>query len=384
MLHVWGGVVQWIARSESAVDSAVSSAPENIIQETVEEVTTVWTNIWAWFLEVWPKALWCVIIFVAGWSLAGLIIKLMRKGLKRTDIERSVVTFLCSISKYFLRFIVIVFALTPFGFQVSSIFAALGAAGIGLGLGIKESISNLASGIQVIITKPLKVGDYIELGSNEGTVLRVEMMFTTLKTLDNKEVVIPNSQLTASVMTNYTSLGVRRVDFNYWVRYGTDLDHVKRVMLEEGSADELTLKDPQPIVAILEQGADGIRVSMRLYCKPEDYWVLFFRMQEKIKVLFERENIQIPFNQLDVHIREDHTEQSPVYILPSSAPAPDPEQTKTPSLDPELEALAKTVACAAAAAASEAAVKAVLEAKSAQQTTESEVSSKEGASEVTK
>lgn len=373
MLHLWGSVPQLMVHSQSVMESSVSSAPENIIQETVEEVTTVWANLWAWFLQIWPKALWCGIIFVAGWSLSSVIIKLMRKGLKRTDIERSVVTFLCSISKYLLRFVVVILALTPFGFQITSVFAALGAAGLGLGLGLKESIANLASGIQVIITKPLKVGDYIELGAVEGTVLRVEMMFTTLKTLDNKEVVIPNSQLTASIMTNYTSLGVRRVDFNYWVRYGTDLEHVKKVMLEEGTADELTLTEPKPLVAILEQGANGIRVSMRLYCKPEDYWVLFFRMQEKIKVLFEKENIQIPFNQLDIHIREDDTVGSAVPVLPSPSAGTQPEQNQSSPLDPSLEALAKTVASAAAAAASEAAVKAIVEAKSALQDKKPEV-----------
>lgn len=362
MLHVWGNLPRLAVQFQSAVGSSVNSESENIIKETVDEVASVWTNLWTWFLGVWPKLLWCAIIFVAGWSLSSLIIKLMRKGLKRTDIERSVITFLCSISKYLLRFVVIVLALTPLGFQITSVFAALGAAGIGLGLGLKESVANLASGIQVIITKPLKVGDYIELGAVEGTVLRVEMMFTTLKTLDNKEVVIPNAQLTASIMTNYTSLGVRRVDFNYWVRYGTDLEHLREVMLAEGTADELVLDEPKSIVAILEQGADGIRVSMRLYCKPEDYWVLFFRMQEKIKVLFERENIQIPFNQLDVHIREDNTTPLNVPALPKPEVVPAASQ-----IDPALEELAKTVAAAAAAAASEAAVKAVVEAKAALQ-----------------
>lgn len=367
MLHVWGNLPRLAVQFQSAVGSSVNSESENIIKETVDEVASVWTNLWTWFLGVWPKLLWCAIIFVAGWSLSSLIIKLMRKGLKRTDIERSVITFLCSISKYLLRFVVIVLALTPLGFQITSVFAALGAAGIGLGLGLKESVANLASGIQVIITKPLKVGDYIELGAVEGTVLRVEMMFTTLKTLDNKEVVIPNAQLTASIMTNYTSLGVRRVDFNYWVRYGTDLEHLREVMLAEGTADELVLDEPKSIVAILEQGADGIRVSMRLYCKPEDYWVLFFRMQEKIKVLFERENIQIPFNQLDVHIREDNTTPLNVPALPKPEVVPAAQKPTASQIDPALEELAKTVAAAAAAAASEAAVKAVVEAKAALQ-----------------
>ena len=262
-------------------------------------------------------------------------------------------------------------------------FAALGAAGIGLGLGLKESVANLASGIQVIVTKPLKVGDYVAIDAVEGTVLRVEMMFTTLKTLDNKEVVIPNSKLTASILTNYTSLGVRRADFNYSVRYGTNIEHLREAMLAEAMADDLVLKEPKPIVAVLDQGANGIDISMRLFCTPENYWTLFFRMQETMKILFEREKIQIPFNQLDIHIREDNTtssvllpqlESSTKPELQESASAPQPSPAMTPEME-SLETLAKTVAEAAAKAAAEAAVKAAVEAHFAIQQAKSEPNS---------
>ncbi|MCI9576373.1 MAG: mechanosensitive ion channel family protein [Clostridiales bacterium] len=373
----------WIGSVLSAVSSTVSdvasSAPDNVITETVAEVATFWTKIWDWFVEFWPKMLWAAIIFVGGWWLSSIIVRLLRNGLKKTDIERSVVTFLCSISKYFLRFVVIVFALTPFGFQISSVFAALGAAGIGLGLGLKESVSNLASGIQVIVTKPLKVGDYVAIDAVEGTVLRVEMMFTTLKTLDNKEVVIPNSKLTASILTNYTSLGVRRADFNYSVRYGTDIERLREAMLAEAMADDLVLKEPKPIVAILDQGANGIDISMRLFCTPENYWTLFFRMQETMKVLFEREKIQIPFNQMDIHIREDDTSSLSLPQLESSTTPEFQESTSaskpSPSMTPEMESLqilAQTVAEAAAKAAAESAVKAAVEAHLAMQQTKRE------------
>lgn len=353
------------AASSAAMEAVTSSAPPDMITEitqTVEEVATFWTKLWEWFVVFGPKLLWAAIIFGLGWWFSGLIIRLLRKGLKKTDLERSVVTFLCSISKYFLRFVVIVFALTPFGFQISSIFAALGAAGIGLGLGLKESVSNLTSGIQLIITKPMKAGDYIVIDNVEGTVLRVEMMFTTLKTLDNKEVIVPNSKMTALHMTNYTSLGVRRVDFNYSVRYGADIEAIRKLMLEEASKDELVLAEPHPVVAVLNQGADGIDISMRLFCTPENYWTLFFRMQEAIKLLFERENIQIPFNQLDIHIREDDTVTA--ISLPQlenrerpagNAPIPQEELAA-------LETIAKTVAESAARAAAEAAVKAAVDA----------------------
>ena len=213
----------------------------------------IWSNFLNWLADITPKLLLAVVIFVIGWWTVKLIILFVKKGLAKMGVEKSVITFLSSFCKYILRIFAFIIALTPFGFHISSLFAAVGAAGITLGLGLKESVANIASGVQIIVTKPFQVGHYIQLNNVEGTVTRIEIMYSTLMTLDRKEVVIPNSIATNNILTNYTALGVRRVDFNYTVSYGTDLNLVRTILLEVAKGHEQVLSSPEPVVVFFKQ-----------------------------------------------------------------------------------------------------------------------------------
>lgn len=264
-----------------------------------------WDSFLAWLIDIAPKLLLAVLIFVAAWWAIKLIIVLIKKGLGRVGVEKSAITFLSSFCKYILRIFAFILALTPFGLHISSLFAALGAAGITLGLGLKESVANIASGIQIVVTKPFQVGHYIQLNSVEGTVTRVEIMYSTLMTLDKKEVVIPNSIITSSVLTNYTALGVRRVDFDYTVRYGTDLDAVRALLLNTAKANAMVLGSPEPVVVALAQAQNGVEISLRVFCTPENYWSVLFDLQEQVKQAFELNNINLPYTQVDIHFKED-------------------------------------------------------------------------------
>ena len=265
----------------------------------------MWSNFLNWLADVTPKLLLAIIIFVAGWWAVKLIIMFVKKGLAKMGVEKSVITFLSSFCKYILRIFAFIIALTPFGFHISSLFAALGAAGITLGLGLKESVANIASGIQIVVTKPFQVGHYIQLNNVEGTVTRVEIMYSTLMTLDKKEVVMPNSIVTNSILTNYTALGVRRVDFNYTVRYGTDLNVVRSILLEAAKSNKQVLATPEPIVVVLKQAANGIEISFRVFCVPENYWTVLFELEEQVKQIFELNDITLPYTQVDIHVKED-------------------------------------------------------------------------------
>ena len=265
----------------------------------------IWSNFLNWLADVTPKLLLAIIIFVAGWWAVKLIIMFVKKGLAKMGVEKSVITFLSSFCKYILRIFAFIIALTPFGFHISSLFAALGAAGITLGLGLKESVANIASGIQIVITKPFQVGHYIQLNNVEGTVTRVEIMYSTLMTLDRKEVVMPNSIVTNSILTNYTALGVRRVDFNYTVSYGTDLNLVRTILLEVAKEQEQVLSSPEPVVVVLRQAANGIEISFRVFCVPENYWNVLFSLEERIKQVFELNNIKLPYTPVDIHFKEN-------------------------------------------------------------------------------
>lgn len=286
-----------VASSEAVVSSA-----EDVVENTVENVVTFWDSIWSWLCTNWPSFLICAIILVGGWIIVNLIVRLMRHGMRKAGIEKSAITFLTSCTKYLLRFVVIILALYPFGLNFASVLAALGAAGIGLGLGLKEPVSNIASGIQLIITKPFSVGHYIAINGTEGTVTRVEIMFTTLKTLENQEVVIPNSTLTAGTLINYTSLAVRRASFNFSVKYGTNLNKIREITLNIAKNHPLVLEDPPCRFVVLSQDANGISCSLRIFARPEDYWEAFWDINEKLSNAFWEEGIRLPFNQLDVHI----------------------------------------------------------------------------------
>ena len=265
----------------------------------------IWSNFLNWLADVTPKLLLAIVIFIVGWWTVKLINMFVKKGLAKMGVEKSVITFLSSFCKYILRIFAFIIALTPFGFHISSLFAALGAAGITLGLGLKESVANIASGIQIVITKPFQVGHYIQLNNVEGTVTRVEIMYSTLMTLDRKEVVMPNSIVTNSILTNYTALGVRRVDFNYTVSYGTDLNLVRTILLEVAKEHEQVLSSPEPVVVVLRQAANGIEISFRVFCVPENYWNVLFNLEERIKQVFELNNIILPYTQVDIHFKEN-------------------------------------------------------------------------------
>ncbi len=264
----------------------------------------IWSNFLNWLADITPKLLLAVVIFVIGWWTVKLIILFVKKGLAKMGVEKSVITFLSSFCKYILRIFAFIIALTPFGFHISSLFAALGAAGITLGLGLKESVANIASGVQIIVTKPFQIGHYIQLNNVEGTVTRIEIMYSTLMTLDRKEVVIPNSIATNNILTNYTALGVRRVDFNYTVSYGTDLNLVRTILLEVAKGHEQVLSSPEPVVVVLRQAANGIEISFRVFCVPENYWNVLFNLEEQVKKVFELNDIKLPYTQVDIHFKE--------------------------------------------------------------------------------
>ncbi len=255
-----------------------------------------------WLNAALPRLLGCVLVLGIGWWLSNQLVRLMYRGMIRSKTDTGIVTFLCSLIKAALKIIVCVTAAAQLGINVSSIIAALGAAGVAVGLALKDNMANIASGAQIIFTKPFRAGDYLALQDVEGTVERIEIMFTALRTFDNKEIVIPNSTVTASVITNYSAMETRRLDLNYEVGYSEDLSMVKEVLARVTEENSMVLKDPVPLIVVGEHKESGIVIGVKVWCKTEDYWTLYFNMQETVKVAFDKAGITIPFRQLDVHM----------------------------------------------------------------------------------
>ncbi|MBO5261842.1 MAG: mechanosensitive ion channel [Clostridia bacterium] len=188
------------------------------------------------------------------------------------------------------------------GFELSVFSAAIASLGVTIGLALQGGLSNIAGGIMVVAFKPFELGDFIETADVSGTVTDIGIFYTTVTTGDNKKVVIPNGTISNSVVTNYSTYDTRRIDFDFTISYNASIDDAKKVLLACAKSDERVLQDPQPRVMVTSHGESAITVRLRLWVKNADYWDVNFDMLELVKKTFDDTGIEIPYNQLDVHI----------------------------------------------------------------------------------
>ena len=262
-----------------------------------------WEWMLNWIQNMAPRVFGATIVVVLGWVLSKALVKLLKKALERGKAEAGVITYVGSLVNISLKVLVGITAAAQLGFDVTSIITAIGALGVTIGLALKDSMSNVASGVQILFNHTFRVGDYLSVEGVEGTVDRIEIMYTALRTFDNKEIIMPNSELTASVITNYTAQTTRRLDLSYSVSYSTDLAQARSVLEGLINGNEKVLQDPAPLVAIGEHKDSCIMVVAKVWCNTDNYWPLYFEMQEEVKNAFDRAGIEIPFPQLDVHTK---------------------------------------------------------------------------------
>lgn len=246
-----------------------------------------------------------VVILVIGRWIAKAITRLARRALHRYEVDVTLERFVCSLVYAVLLTIVVIAAINQLGIQTTSLVAILGAAGLAVGLALQGSLSNFAAGVLIVLFRPYKAGDLIEAGGESGVVQEVQIFTTILNTPDNKRVVIPNSQIMAGSITNYTANELRRVDLTAGVGYGDDLDKVRAVLEDIVSRNERVLKDPPPKIAVVEMADSSVNFVVRPWVKTEDYWNVYFDLTEAIKKRFDEEGISIPFPQRDVHIYQE-------------------------------------------------------------------------------
>lgn len=258
------------------------------------------------FIDFLPQLTIGLIIIIIGFWLCNLAVKIFMKMLKRKSVDESVHSFLRTVLSLILKGVVLLTALSTMGVNINSILAAFGAAGIAAGIGFKDSVAQLVSGIQILITKPFKKGDLIELESISGIVDEIQIMNTTLHTPDNKMIVVPNSHFTTNNIVNYTSADMRRVDLTFQISYSDDISQAKAILKELADNSPLVLSSPKPLIGVKEHAASGILIDDKIWCKSSDYWDLFYDMQEAVKLAFDNAGISIPFDQMDIHIVSDN------------------------------------------------------------------------------
>lgn len=252
-----------------------------------------------------PLILAATVIIIVGFIISNLVGKLVVKALQAKGVDPSVHSFIKTIVSLILKFIFILSALSTLKVDVSSFITALGAAGVTAGLGLQASISQLASGIQILANHPFKSGDYIDVGTVSGKVREIKMMYTVLITVDNKRVIIPNSYITSNNIINYNAEDRRRLDLLFSISYDDDIAKAKQVILDVVKKNNLIFTDPEPIIAVKEHGASSVNIACLIWCSADEYWNVFYYMQESVKLSFDKNNISIPYGQLDIHITKE-------------------------------------------------------------------------------
>lgn len=251
-----------------------------------------------------------ILIFVIGRWVAKVLRKLIRKLLEKAKVDTSIIPFVTNLAYVLMLTVVVIAALSKLGIQTASLIAIIGAAGLAVALALQGSLANFAAGVLVLIFRPFKVGDYIEAAGIAGGVEKIEIFTTTLKTPDNRVIIIPNAKLSGDIIINYTAEKTRRLDLVFGVSYGDDLQKVKKVLLDVLAAEPRVLKEPAPMVAIVELANSSVNFAVRPWIKTADYWDLFFALRESVKKRFDEEGITIPFPQQDVHMYEMRKEAS--------------------------------------------------------------------------
>lgn len=247
-----------------------------------------------------------VILFV-GFKLIKFIRKILKKSLTKASIELGVIQFLDSLLKVILNFILVLIVAGNFGFDATSIVALMGSAGVAVGLALQGSLSNIAGGILILLLKPFRVGDYIieDSNGNEGTVKEIGIFFTKLQTGDNKIVILPNGALANNSMTNFSEAHLRRVDVTVGISYDADIKKAKDILWRIIDEDADVKQDDTKRVYVDSLGASEVVLGLRVYCENAKYWELKWRLLETIKLAFDEEGIEIPYQKLDVHILKE-------------------------------------------------------------------------------
>lgn len=204
---------------------------------------------------------------------------------------------------FFLYVVIILTCSSILGIDMTGFITVLASCAVAVGMAMQGSLSNIAGGVMLLINHPFHVGDYVECGGQEGTVQSISLFYTILYTVDNKQVTIPNSNVTSTTIVNYTINGKRRLDMQFTVSYDSDIDKVKEVLLNTVKDDKRVFKNPKPFARLKNHLDSSLEFTLRVWVKNDDYWDLYFDLMERVKKDFDANGIEIPYPQLDIHTK---------------------------------------------------------------------------------
>ncbi len=253
-------------------------------------------------MEYGPKLVLAIITLIVGLWIIKVFIKGLGKTLERSKTDASLKHFLLSMAEIFFKAMLIISVAGMIGIEMTSFIAVLGAAGLAVGLALQGSLANFAGGVLILLFKPYKIGDFIDGAGYAGTVSQVQVFNTILKTPDNKTIIIPNGVLSNASVTNFSTESKRRVDMTFGIGYSDDIKKAKALLGKMLENDERVLQEPAPMVVVSELADSSVNFAVRAWCDSADYWGIYFDMQEKVKLQFDKAGISIPFPQQDIHV----------------------------------------------------------------------------------
>jgi small conductance mechanosensitive channel len=245
-----------------------------------------------------------LVIFVVGRFVVKGILNIVRKILTRTGTDSILIDFICTISNAILMLFIAIAALDQLGVDTTSLVALIAAAGLAIGLSLQDSLKNFASGIMLIMFRPFKAGDFVEAGGTSGTIENISIFSTTMRTGDNREIIVPNGAIYGDSITNYSARDTRRIDMVFGIGYDDDIRKAKEIMQQILGADERILSEPAPLIAVAELADSSVNFNVRPWVNTGDYWAVLYDVTEKIKLAFDENSISIPYPQMDVHLNK--------------------------------------------------------------------------------
>ncbi len=272
---------------------AINVGMQNAVNSAVDILSS-------WGLNV----IGAIALLIVGRMIAGWVRRGVTKALTKANADASLIPFFSSMAYYLVLAVVLIAVLNLFGIETTSLIAVFGAAGLAIGLALQGTLSNFAAGVMILVFRPIRVGDFVEVAGQAGKVAEISIFSTLMNTADNIRITIPNAHIYGDVVKNYSSNPTRRIDLVMGIGYGDDIGTAISIIKRVITADERTLSDPAPLVAVSALGDSSVNLVVRPWCKESDYWPLRFDLTRKLKEELEAGGCSIPFPQRDIHVLE--------------------------------------------------------------------------------
>ncbi len=293
---------------EETITTSLTTEPAvnavEAIQEQVSKASNIFTRMAQYFTNLLPSLITAIIVLILGILISRLIARISSKALLKTNLDGGARSFLVSLVRILLYVVVIIMSLSVLNVPMSSIITIFGAAGLAVSLALQNCLANLCGGFIILFSKPFTAGDTIELDGSIGKVDAISILYTKIKTFDGKTVFIPNGKISDAKIINYTESPERRIDLSFEISYSADYEKARLIIIDILKDDPFILDEPSSIVRMSQHKESSVVIDTLIWVKNENYNSVRYSIIENVKTAFDKENIEIPFNQLDVHIKE--------------------------------------------------------------------------------